>query len=208
VVEFLAVGTLLGLSAGFSPGPLLTLVVSETLRHGVGAGIRVALAPLLTDLPIIAVSLLVLVRLSSHAGVLGLVSLAGAAVVCYLGCECLRTTDLVIETGAGVSRSLRRGVLVNFLSPHPYLFWLSVGAPGVLRARGHSLAAAVAFVGGFYFFLVGSKVFLAWAAGRAGAHLRGPSYRYLMRFLGLGLLLLAAFLLRDGVRLLGVGHGM
>jgi threonine/homoserine/homoserine lactone efflux protein len=34
----------LGSSGGSAPGPLLALVASETLRHGVAAGIRVALA--------------------------------------------------------------------------------------------------------------------------------------------------------------------
>jgi len=42
----------LGLAAGASPGPLLTLVVSSTLARGFGAGLRVALAPVLTDAPI------------------------------------------------------------------------------------------------------------------------------------------------------------
>lgn len=204
MLEFVAVGTLLGLSAGFSPGPLLTLVVSETLRHGVGAGVRVALAPLLTDLPIIAVAVFVLAGLASHTEILGGVSVVGAVVVAYLGYECLRTTDLVVRDDGGSSRSLRRGVLVNFLSPHPYLFWLSVGAPTVMKARGQSLGAAVAFVGSFYSCLVGSKVFLAWGAGRAGAHLRGPAYRYLMRALGLGLVILAFLLGRDGFRLLAL----
>jgi len=35
---------LLGSSGGSAPGPLLALVASETLRHGVAAGIRMALA--------------------------------------------------------------------------------------------------------------------------------------------------------------------
>ncbi len=43
----------LGLSGGLTPGPLLTLVVSETLKYGTQAGIKVSLAPLLTDTPII-----------------------------------------------------------------------------------------------------------------------------------------------------------
>ncbi|NCD26558.1 MAG: hypothetical protein EOL86_13335, partial [Deltaproteobacteria bacterium] len=48
-----ASGLVLGLSAGLSPGPLLTLMLSETLRHGVRAGLLVAVAPLISDLPII-----------------------------------------------------------------------------------------------------------------------------------------------------------
>lgn len=50
MMYFLSVGAVLGLSSGLSPGPLLALVISETLRHGVKAGVKVALAPIITDL--------------------------------------------------------------------------------------------------------------------------------------------------------------
>ncbi len=59
----LAAGTVFGLSAGFAPGPLLTLVITQTLRHDIREGVKVAMAPLITDLPIILLSLLVLSRL-------------------------------------------------------------------------------------------------------------------------------------------------
>jgi len=42
-LEFLVSGIVLGLAAGMSPSPLLTLVVSETLKRGRGDGIRVAI---------------------------------------------------------------------------------------------------------------------------------------------------------------------
>jgi len=61
----------LGLSAGFSPGPLLALVVSQTLQYGTMEGIKVAIAPLLTDCPIILVSLFVLARVANSPAVLG-----------------------------------------------------------------------------------------------------------------------------------------
>ena len=48
----LTAGILLGLSAGFAPGPLLTLVIAQTLKHNVREGIKVALAPLISDFPI------------------------------------------------------------------------------------------------------------------------------------------------------------
>lgn len=52
MIDFLTIGAALGLSAGLAPGPLLTLVISETLQHGVKSGVKVALAPVITDLPI------------------------------------------------------------------------------------------------------------------------------------------------------------
>ena len=53
----LASGVLLGLSAGLSPGPMLALVLAQTLRHGSREGCKIALTPLVTDPPIILVTL-------------------------------------------------------------------------------------------------------------------------------------------------------
>jgi threonine/homoserine/homoserine lactone efflux protein len=55
---YLFMGMVLGLSAGLSPGPLLALVISETIGLGIRAGIRVALAPLISDIPVLIVSFL------------------------------------------------------------------------------------------------------------------------------------------------------
>ena len=61
---FLSFGLVMGLASGLSPGPLLTLVITESLQHGVKAGIKVALAPIISDAPIIIVMLLVVDQLS------------------------------------------------------------------------------------------------------------------------------------------------
>ena len=53
MLEAFGTGMLFGLSAGLAPGPLLALGIAQTLRFGAGQGVRVALAPLITDLPII-----------------------------------------------------------------------------------------------------------------------------------------------------------
>src|SRR3990172_9636077 len=60
--QALAVGSMLGLGAGLVPGPLLGLVIAETVRAGWAAGALVAMAPLVADGPIVAVTFLVLVN--------------------------------------------------------------------------------------------------------------------------------------------------
>ena len=65
MVSFISIGMLLGLSAGFAPGPLLTLVISETLSHDVKSGVKVALSPVFTDLPIVIITLTLLAQLSA-----------------------------------------------------------------------------------------------------------------------------------------------
>jgi len=201
--RYLLIGTLLGLSAGFAPGPLLTLVIAETLRHGVGAGVTVALAPLVTDLPLIAVTLFLLARLADFHYLLGLISLTGGAFVLFLGYENLRTRGLRLDEQRPAPRSLTKGLLANVLSPYPYLFWFSVGAPTMIEARASGLVPALAFICAFYVSLVGSKILLAIAVGKSRAFLTGNLYLYSARLIGVVLCVLALGLIRDGLKLLG-----
>ena len=195
----LTLGTLLGLAAGFAPGPLLFLVLRESLHHGSPAGIRTALAPLISDPPIILLSFFLVAEIARYDLILGLISLAGAALVGHLGWDSLKTADIQVDLNQPASSSLRKGVLINVLSPHPYIFWFTVGAPIILQARDSGPLAITLFLGGFYFFLVGSKIFLAVLIGRSRNFLGSRAYLIIMRLLGVLLLLFAGRLLLDAV---------
>lgn len=200
MIDCLLSGTVLGLSAGLAPGPLLTLVLIETLQHDWRSGVRVACAPLLTDLPIICVTLFILAQLSDVNMVLGVISLVGALLLLFMAGKSLSRSRLVLGLESKPERALSRGVFVNFLSPHPYLFWLTVGGPLVMKAGAQSSLSALAFIGAFYFFLIGAKISLALLAGRAKVFLEGSLYLFVMRSLGLLLGLMALVLLRDALR--------
>lgn len=203
--NYLFSGVTMGLSAGLSPGPLLALVISETLRHGVRSGVKVALAPLLTDLPIVAVSLALLARLADAEPLLGAVSLLGAGFLAWLGYESLRFRGLEgAAEGGRAPQSIRKGVLANLLNPSPYLFWLSVGGPLVVGAFETGLPTVSAFVGAFYLCLVGSKIALAFVAARSGKFLRGGAYVLSVRLLGVLLLGFMGVFFSNGLALLGV----
>lgn len=204
MIHYLVSGLVLGLSAGLAPGPLLTLVISETLSCGLGAGLRVALAPLVTDLPIVLASLFLLSKLADFNMVLGGISLAGSAVILKMGVENFRVGELEVRTEPARSRSLMKGVLVNFLSPHPYIFWLSVGGPLTTRAWTETPWAALGFILFFYIMLIGSKVGLALLAAKSERFIRGRAYLFTMKALGSLLCLLALVLAWDGLRLLGL----
>ena len=203
MIHFITIGSLLGLSAGLAPGPLLTLVVSETITHDIRSGIKVALAPLITDLPIIVLTVFILSRLSEFNNILGIISLAGGVLVLVMGIQGMKTKGVDLDISRNQPKSLAKGILVNILSPHPYLFWLSVGAPTMTRARELHFFAAVAFVVSFYFLLVGSKIMLAVLVGKSKTVLSGRGYTYTMKFLGFLLCFLALFLFKDGLKLLG-----
>ena len=204
MIHFLAIGTILGLSAGIAPGPLLTLVISETLQHDIRSGVKVAIAPIVTDLPIIILTLFILSKLSYFHNVLGIISLFGGFLILYMGYQsiCAKYVELNLEETR--PKSLTKGILVNALSPHPYLFWLSIGAPTLTRAMKLNLIASLAFIGSFYILLVGSKILLAILVGKSKSFLSGNAYIYTLRILGLILFALAFVLFRVGLKLLEI----
>jgi threonine/homoserine/homoserine lactone efflux protein len=204
MLSYLATGAILGLSAGFAPGPLLALVISETLQHDIKAGIKVALVPILTDLPIILFTLLILAKLARFHQILGAISIIGACFIFYMGIGNLRTKGLDLPGNTGKPKSIQRGIIVNVLSPYPYLFWFSVGGPTTMKAMGVGLFAAVSFIAFFYLLLVGSKVVLALLVGKSRSFLQGNTYIFIMRLLGIILIILAGILFRDGLHLLGL----
>jgi len=88
--EFLISWIGLGFAAGISPGPLLALVFSETLKYGRKGEIKIAISPLIADLPIILFVLFVLLSLKAYSFVIGTIFLFGALYLIYLGIENLK----------------------------------------------------------------------------------------------------------------------
>ena len=166
LLSFALSGTLFGLFAGISPGPLLVLVISETLSRGTRAGIMTALAPLITDTPIILATVFLLQRLKDFTPLLGVLSLCGGIYLVYLAYEGGKADKVPEENGGWETTGLAKGFVTNMLSPHPYLFWLTVGTPLMLRAASVSTAGAVLFLLLFYVCIVGSKITVALLVGR------------------------------------------
>ena len=72
-------GATLGIVEGIKPGPLLTMVIRETLSGGLRAGLWTAAAPIFTDGPLVIFSLFAAAWLAEDQTLLFLVTVAGAA---------------------------------------------------------------------------------------------------------------------------------
>ena len=203
---FFIAGSVFGLAGGFSPGPTTTVVVSQTLRFGFIDGIKVAIAPALTDAPIILASLVLVGQLARFEPVLGIISLLGAAFLLYLAFESLRVRGIEIDETQVEPRSISRGFVANLLNPHPYLFWFVIGAPKLIEASENGWMTAVAFLVGLYACLIGAKILVAFLVGRSREFLKSRGYVYVNRILGVVLAGFSIFFLRDGLRFLGLGR--
>jgi threonine/homoserine/homoserine lactone efflux protein len=201
MLEFFVAAAVFGLSGGLSPGPLLTLFVSEALARGRSAGLAVSMSPLITDGPAIAAAILLLGRIENSQAALGIVSIAGGALLTSYGLAGLRGATFDVgesEAERSAWASLGKGVSVNFLNPNPYLFWLTIGTPMLLEAHAQSWLAAIVFLATFYLCLVGSKCVLAVLAARSRTFLRGRAYVLVNRILAVALLVFAVVFIRNG----------
>lgn len=206
---YLSSGFVLGLTAGVAPGPLLTLVVSQTLAYGVKDGIKVALAPLITDPPIILLALFIGAQFAASPLPLGILSLVGATYIFYLGWEQLNIDALEETSSPSEAKSVRKGILTNLLNPHPYMFWITVGIPFMLKSWASGPLGAVLWLLAFYIMLIGSKIGLAMMVAHSKQWIHGTGYVWLNRILGVLLFFFAVKLAFDGVVLIRMSpHGM
>lgn len=166
IITFFVQGAGWAISAVASPGPFQTLLLSETLIGGFRRSAPIAFAPLITDAPIILLMLFVLKQLPPI--MINLLNIAGGLFVWYLaGCMWKHWRANEVQTitpneqRAGAWVSLRKGVVMNFLNPNPYLFWGLVTGPILLAAFQHSIGYGVAFLLGFYLVLIGGYLTLA-----------------------------------------------
>ncbi len=120
-LAFLASACGFGLAGGFTLGPTTTVVVARTVRFGFTDGVKVAIAPLLTDAPIIAVSVLLIGHFARAKPVPGVITLLGAAFPIYLAVESFSMRGDEIADQNVEPHSIRKGFMANLLNPHPYL---------------------------------------------------------------------------------------
>lgn len=194
-----------GLAAGFAPGPTSTLVITETFRHGLVAGAKVALAPLITDVPIMFAALALTETLANNSVVLGIISILGGIFLLYLSYEIFCSAlNLSFDTHRTESRSFIKGVLTNLLNPGPYLFWGTVGTAMLLNAFkiSPSLGYGAAIL--FLTTIVGAKFTMAVVAKYSKTFLSGSIHVCMVRGLAVLMLFYSGYYFFDGATRLGI----
>jgi threonine/homoserine/homoserine lactone efflux protein len=196
-------GLSIGLGSGVAPGPLTGLAISTTLRSGLGPGLRIAVAPLISDSVIIVLSLTLVSQLPDVAiTVLGIV---GAIVVAAFGLEILWSAHKMhnSELNMGSQKATRlqklpvlvQGALINFLNPAPWIFWITAGSTILIAFWRESPTQAFVFIFTFYFALVGAKVVIVFTLAASAHRMSARTYRLILTASGILLLVTAGILL-------------
>jgi threonine/homoserine/homoserine lactone efflux protein len=180
-----------GLAAAAQPGAFQTFVISQTLANGWRRTLPAALAPLISDGPILVLMLVILTRLPEWAR--GMLHLTSGVFILYLAGRAVRgwrSFDAgALPLPASGRHGLLRAAVMNLVSPGPYLFWGLVAGPILLQAWSESPKIGLAFLGGFYAAMIATLAGLIFLFGTA--RLLGP--RVNRALLLISALLLAGF---------------
>lgn len=192
ILTLAAAGVALGLIEGIRPGPLLTMVIRETLSGGWPAGARAASAPIFTDGPLIIVSIFLSGWIAEQPSILFLISILGATFLLWFGIDCFRIDLPNSEISQmAVSGSFRRGLLTNLLNPNVYVFWFLIGGPLMASAADKEPLAPVAYALSFLVSIIIVKVTIAYFFHRTRGRLSPKGYRIALAICGIGMFVFA-----------------
>ncbi|WP_447002857.1 LysE family transporter [Saccharothrix isguenensis] len=95
----------------------------------------------------------------------------------------------ILPTGSDNFGALKRAVVVNLLSPHPWIAWATALGPLIITTWRESAGAGAALLGGFYLTLVGGKIVIALLVARGRDRLDDNGYRRTLTCAGVLLVL-------------------
>ena len=153
---YIAQGIGFGFAAAVQPGPLQTYLISQALMRGWHKTLPAALAPLLSDGPIIALCLLILSQVPPWLQ--RFLYIAGGLFVIYLAYGAYKSwrnfDPHLPSVDTGSKQSLLNAALTNLLAPGAYLFWTLVTGPILIRGWRQNPLFGVSFLSGFYIAMI------------------------------------------------------
>jgi threonine/homoserine/homoserine lactone efflux protein len=153
-------GIVYGFSAAVQPGPFQTYLVSQSLTRGWKRTLPGALAPLVSDGPIIALCLFVLSQVPIWFE--RFLNLAGGLFILYLAYGSYKSwknfdSNITLSL-SNRQQSVWKAALMNVLSPGPYIFWSLITGPILLKGWHESPALGIAFLISFYLTMITSLI--------------------------------------------------
>ena len=166
---YIVQGIVYGFAAAAQPGPFQTYLVSQSLLKGWRKTLLFALAPLVSDGPIITLCLLVLSQVPDWlkmflyiAGGLFILYLAYGAFIAWKNFD-----PRLPATETGNQQGILKAALMNVLSPGPYIFWSLVTGPILITGWRETPVYGIGFLLGFYMTMISSLVLIIVVFGSA-----------------------------------------
>ena len=144
---------LIGFTGAMMPGPVTTLIVTETARRGFIAGPLITIGHALLELAMVVALVFGLGDLLKQNAVAGTIGLLGGLFLLWMGFDIVRSAwqgKVSFDTTRDVSASssgnpIIAGILASVANPYWILWWATVGAAYLITFRAFGIAGIVAF---------------------------------------------------------------
>jgi threonine/homoserine/homoserine lactone efflux protein len=146
----------------------------------------------------------VLSHLTNYDFIIGIIAFLGASYLIYSGIGSLKIKEGSVEVNVEKKDALRKGIIVNFGNPHPYVFWFSIGGPIIFKSLNTHVSATILFILGFYSFLVGSKIVVTLIVEKSRSFINSKYYFSIIRALGLAQIVFGLTFIKMGLDSLNI----
>ncbi|MDP1547436.1 MAG: LysE family transporter [Anaerolineales bacterium] len=167
---YLIQGLGFGLAAASQPGPFQTYLISQSLTRGWKRTLIAALAPLVSDGPIIFLCVFVLSQVPGWLQ--QFLHIAGGLFILYLSFGAFKSWrgfDVNAPQPEPKIGGLPKAALMNALSPGPYIFWTLVTGPVLVRGWRETPVHGIGFLSGFYIAMIGTLAVIILVFGTAAS---------------------------------------
>ena len=211
---------LIGFTGAMMPGPVTTLIVTETAKRGFIAGPLITIGHVLLELAMVIALVFGLGDLLKLNGVAGTIGILGGVFLLWMGFSIVRdawqgkvsfdTTrrevasfDYAAQTGAPLrtlsGNPVIGGILTSIANPYWILWWATVGAAYLITFRAFGVAGIVAFYIGLTLadWVWNNVVAFVVATGRRG--MTDRVYRGILIVCGVFLIALSFYFVSSGI---------
>lgn len=201
---------LIGFTGAMMPGPVTTLIVTETARRGFIAGPLITIGHALLELAMVVALVFGLGDLLKQNAVAGTIGLLGGLFLLWMGFDIVRSAwqgKVSFDTTRDVSASssgnpIIAGILTSVANPYWILWWATVGAAYLITFRAFGIVGIVAFYIGHTLadWVWNNVVAFVVATGRRG--MTDRVYRGILIVCGAFLIALSFYFVNSGINFL------
>jgi threonine/homoserine/homoserine lactone efflux protein len=195
------------LSGAMMPGPMLTVVVTETPRHGARAGPLVVLGHGILELVLLLVLVIGLQPLLTDETVQAALQIAGGLMLVWTATAMIvavarheASLDWDADDRRARARAVWMGIVSSLANPYWTIWWATIGLSLLTKAYALGLAGLVAF---YFGHILGDLTWYSLVSGAlaAGKRFITPGvYRVMLVVAAAFLLCLAGWFLVAGLR--------
>jgi threonine/homoserine/homoserine lactone efflux protein len=146
VLSLIASVLVISISGVMTPGPMFAVTVAKSYRSP-WAGPQIALGHAIIEVPLILLIYFGFAQLFGNTFVQIVLSVAGGAMIIWMGIGMFRTRRDVIEGGKDLKyNAVTAGIIMSATNPFFLLWWATVGSLLVMKFKAYGTAGLPVFI--------------------------------------------------------------